>query len=110
MYNEFLTWSDAQISACTSKQKLLAADNRQDEASFMQIRANVYGIFRAVWTAVKGDLTVFMTKLTSIPAVWEQSLQLARQHGDDHKACIEQIKLETADDIRRHIKEAIPDD
>lgn len=102
MQHEFLTWCDERTANCMNQQRLLAADNRGDEARFMQIRANVYGIFRAVFTALKGDLPAVQERLTSIPAAWEASLELAQQHGATEKAHIERIKLETAREIRHY--------
>lgn len=102
MHDEFLTWCDQRTSECMAQQQALSADGRSDEARFMQIRANVYGIFRSVYTALKGDLTAVQERLTSIPAAWEESLRLAELHGDAEKAHIERIKLETVQAIRHY--------
>ena len=45
MNDEFLTWCDQHTQDCMAQQRALSADGRGDEARFMQIRANVYGIF-----------------------------------------------------------------
>lgn len=103
MQHEFLTWCDERTAYCLNQQRLLAADSRGDEARFMQIRANVYGIFRAVFTALKGDLAAVQERLTSIPATWTASLELAVQHGETEKAHIERIKLDTANEIRHYV-------
>lgn len=103
MHDEFLTWCDQRTGECMAQQRALSADGRGDEANFMQIRANVYGVFRSVYTALKGDLPALQERLTSIPAAWEKSLHLAQTHGDDAKAHIERIKLETAAAIRHYL-------
>ena len=100
--NEFLTWCDARAAACQQRRLALAADHRADEARFEQIRANVYGIFRAVFATLQNQPEALQKKLREIPAAWEESLRLARQYGDEEKACIERIKLETAAAILRH--------
>lgn len=51
--NEFLNWCDDRTRDCMARKASLSADGRGDEAAFMQIRANVYGIFRAVYTAMR---------------------------------------------------------
>lgn len=102
--NEFLTWCDERQQDCMAQRVSLHADGRSDEASFMQIRANVYGIFRSVCTALKGDLTGVAERLTSIPAAWEAALFEAELHGDDQRAHIERIKLETAAAIRHYVR------
>lgn len=101
--NEFIHWCDEHIRNCLAQKSSLHADGRGDEASFMQIRANVYCIFRSVHTAVKGNLPMLLDKLTSIPAVWQASLYEAELHGDTGKAHIERIKLETAAAIRHYV-------
>lgn len=103
MYEEFLKWSDNRIAECAARQAVLAADDRGDEATFMQIRANVYGIFHAACKALKGDMTALRSRLDTIPAAWEKSMLHAQQHGDVQKAHIEQIKLETAAAIRHFL-------
>ena len=103
MQGEFLTWCEQRINECMEQQRILSADERGDEARFMQIRANVYGIFRTVCTAVKGDLTQLQARLTSIPAAWEAALHKAEIHGDEAKAHIERIKLETVAAIRHYV-------
>lgn len=103
MHDEFLIWCDERTADCMAQQRALSADGRGDEARFMQIRANVYGIFRAVYAALKGDLPAVQARLTSIPAAWEESLWQAQSHGDIEKAHIEQIKLETAAAIRHYV-------
>lgn len=103
MHDEFLTWCDQRTGECMAQQRVLSADGRGDEASFMQIRANVYGVFRSVYTALKGDLPAVQERLMSIPATWEKSLHLAQTHDDDAKAHIERIKLETAAAIRHYL-------
>ena len=86
----------------------LEQDNRRDEAAFAKIRLNVYDIFRTVFTVALSSAgedkskaaDFFLTKLEQIPKNWHTSLELARQHGNDTKAHIEQIKLDTAAEIR----------
>lgn len=102
--NEFITWCDERTRDCLKQKTALHADGRIDEASFMQIRANVYGIFRSVYTAMKGDLSKLQEKLTSIPAAWEASLANAEANGDVQQAHIERIKLETAAAIRNYVR------
>lgn len=101
--NEFIIWCDERTKDCMARKAALSADGRGDEAAFIQIRANVYGIFRTVCTAVKGDLTQLQARLTSIPAAWEAALHEAEIHGDEAKAHIERIKLETVAAIRHYV-------
>ena len=74
----------------------LAADSRPDEANFQKIRANVFGIFRAVLeTAVKTKgkspeaLEFFAMKLREIPASWRGALEKAK---NSESAYVEKLK------------------
>lgn len=106
MTQEFIRWCDERMADCAARQKSLAADDRVDEARFMMIRSNVYGIFRSVCTALNGNREALLQRLTAIPSAWEASLHLAEQHGDEEKAHIERIKLETAAAIRHYVENA----
>lgn len=101
--NRFINWCDERTGECMAQKAALQADGRNDEASFMQIRANVYGIFRSVHIAMKGNLPQLLERLTSIPAAWEAALYEAELHGDAARAHIERIKLETAASIRHYV-------
>jgi len=101
--NEFLNWCDERTHDCMARKAALSADGRGDEARFMQIRANVYGIFRSVCVAMKGDVSRLMEKVPSIPAAWETALNTAEAHGDTENAHIERIKLETSQSIRHYV-------
>jgi len=95
----FLSWCDERIAACQAQCKALRADNRGDEARFEQIRANVCGVYRAVYATLKDKPDLLGRKLREIPSAWEESLALAQSHGDAEKAHIERIKLDTAKEI-----------
>ena len=101
--NDFLSWCDERTAACQQRRRELTADQRIDEARFEQIRANVYGVFRAVYATLQNHPAALEKKLREIPAAWEESLCLARQHGDTEKAYIEQLKLDTAAEILQEV-------
>lgn len=97
--NNFLSWCDERTAACQQRRQSLLNDQRIDEARFEQIRANVYGIFRAVCATLQNQPDALAKKLRDIPAAWEASLRLAEEHGDVEKAHIERIKLDVAAQI-----------
>ncbi len=104
-HNEFITWTKMRIAACAAQQKTLQQDGRRDEAAFMQIRSNVYGIFLSVCNALRGDMDAVRDRVHKIPMSWEASLAEAETHGDASKVHIERIKLETVADIRKALEE-----
>ncbi len=103
MYEEFIRWSNERIADCTAQQSALTADGRGDEATFMQIRRNVYNIFLTASRALKGDMAALKVRLERIPEPWSKSLSAAQAHGDVQKAHIEQIKLDTVASIRHFV-------
>lgn len=96
----------AAVAAC-------AADDRADEAVFAKIQMNVYDIFLTVFSAgirSAGDddeklCQFFLARLDQIPQSWQASLSAATEHGNTEKAHIEQLKLDTAGEIRQIFSE-----
>lgn len=107
------TWFDGQIAAYTSRQKELLADDRPDEAAFEKIRANVYDIFRTVLSVgvqnsggrEEAAKAFFLEKLRQIPSAWMASYNQASQNHDGKKMYIEQLKMDTAQEIRLKFSE-----
>ena len=98
-------------AACREMAAEKAADSRLDEANFEKIRANVYGIFKAVLeTALKtqGDSAeaFFLSKLRSIPTAWRSGLAAAAEKGDSAAAHTERLKLGAVTEIEKMFKEA----
>lgn len=103
----FTDWLAEQCAECIRRREALTADLRPDEARFERIRENVYDIFRTVYiSAGKVRSTApeihlfFLQKLEEIPSNWAKALDLARHNGDQCRAVIEQLKLDTAAHIR----------
>ena len=98
-------------AACKARESALAADGRADEAVFEKIRGNVLSLSEAVWKAAAQQADpaeFFRRRMAQIPAAWAQARETALIHGDENRAYLEQIKLSTAEDIRRafeHIRE-----
>ena len=104
---------EERIAKCRERAETLEKDFRKDEAVFEKVRENVYSIFRTVLKVAReqhdGDEAAirlfFEIRLQQIPASWEVSLEKARQHGDESKALIEEIKLAVISDIRLALEE-----
>ena len=82
----------------------LRADSREDEAVFARIRQNVCEIFLSVADAAEKHAAdpdeFFLQKLLQIPAAWKTAGEKAGIHGNSEQAYLEQLKLETAAQIR----------
>lgn len=102
------TYFDRQIFLCQQRNKELLADDRMDEATFEKIKANVYDIFRTILSVAaktaKNDpeklKQSFTLKAEQIPSNWRIAHEKAKQHEDVVKMKIEQIKLDTIDEIK----------
>ena len=105
---KFERWLEQQAAACRQRGKLLAQDDRIDEANFEKIRANVYEIFQTILSAAQracgNDASArrnfFDQRARQIPAGWEASYETAKQNGDAEKMHVETIKLDTIREIR----------
>lgn len=102
-----MTYFEEKIALCRENEHRLLDDSRKDEADFEKIRANVYDIFRTVYTAGKRAkkeesliAEFFLDRIGQIPQSWENALEKAKNHGDARAIQIETVKLETADEIR----------
>ena len=105
-------WFEERIALCAQRRQALLADDRGDEATFEKVRANVYDIFRTVLSAAgkasEGEEAAgrfFLRRLESIPSGWAASCEKARQHDDAVRLRLEQVKLDTAAEIRRQFEE-----
>jgi len=107
--NQVLLFFQDRMEGCQAKGAQLNQQERRDEADFQKIRENIYDIFLKMFQfslQTTGELdaakvaAVFYQKLDTIPANWKISYQKAKEHGDEAKAYIEEIKLEVVEEIR----------
>ena len=99
---------DEQIAACKQRSEVLAADDRKDEGNIEKVRANIYEIFKTVFSVAErvcgtDDMAkkdFFLQKAEQIPESWKTAYENAKQHGDAEKMLIESTKLDTIQEIR----------
>ncbi len=102
------SYFDKEISLCKHRSETLLADDRADEADHEKIKANVYDIFCTILSVAvktgKGDSEAvrhfFLLKIQQIPSNWAASYEQAKLHDDMVKMQIEQIKLDTINNIK----------
>lgn len=100
-----------QADAHQAQQRALAGDDRQDEAAFEQIRANIYEVFRTVLSTAQrvcgsDDAAIrafFVQRLIQIPQSWSTALEEAKAHHDTKQQHLQLVKLNVAQDIRREM-------
>ena len=102
------SWFEEKIALCGKHNQELNEDGRSDEAIFEKVKANIYDVFRTVFSvAVKtggGDADTvhafFVKRAEQIPAGWVAALEKAREHDDTVRMQTEQVKLDTVQEIR----------
>lgn len=109
---EFFDFLDNRKQEVLNEAQALKLDDRKDESNVLKAKANIYDIFRAIWTASKAMAKddnsfkeIFDNKVSLIPAQWEASLVKAKENGDVTKVMIEEAKLSAVAEVREKIKE-----
>ncbi len=105
---EFLKYLDISIKASQDMTQELIKDNRKDEADHEKVKTNVYQIFKTVFQVITKQKALelddikklFLEKLETIPANWKTSLESGKKFQDYEKILIEEIKLQTLEEIR----------
>lgn len=99
----FLAWLTEEETSLQQEAEQLRLDGRVDDGNLTKVRANVYGICKSVLRVLDAEKGAL--KLAELHTTWDASRVLAREHGDESKAVIEDIKLQTLDEIQKRMKE-----
>ena len=108
MKEEFVKFLDTEREKCFEREKALIEDGRKDEANLCKVEANIYDIFRTLYrfsdkqgSSEEERTQLFLSKAKVIPANWEKSYHLAKEHNDSRKILVEETKLHTVEKIMR---------
>lgn len=114
---EFVKYIEESVEKLEREEKMLADSDRKDEANLVKIRINIYGICKTVWQVVvqgqaKDDAgtenslsDVYLQRMASVSRNWRVSYEKAKEYNDVEKLVIEEIKLETLEEIKRKFRE-----
>ncbi len=108
---EYIVYIDEMIAKLQKEEQRLIASDRKDEANLVKIRTNIYGIGKTVFNVVAKNgsresiRTGYMEKMTLIPLSWKESYEKAQANNDVEKIVIEEIKLETVEEMKRKFLE-----
>lgn len=103
---QFLKYLDDTIQAADKEEKELLLDERKDDAQHVKVKTNIYNVFKTTFQAVLKNRTeeefiaLYINKMNTIPANWKTSYENAKAHNDTEKMLIEEIKLQTLNEIR----------
>lgn len=106
---EFLNYLETSIAATQEEAAKLAQEDRNDEANFIKVKGNIYQVFKTVFLGIANQRTVnkeyvkssFISKMETIPVNWKKSYETARKFNDIEKITVEEIKLNTLEEIQR---------
>lgn len=94
----------------------LKADNRTDEANFIKIKLNIYGIANSFYGNAKRnsphqlkDDYLKRFEQSQLEKNWENAYKEAEKYGDDDRMLIEKLKLETLNEINSTFLQIIQD-
>ncbi len=103
---QFITYIDENVEKLQQEEKALAASDRKDEANLVKIRINVYGICKTVFGVAEkqsaGELLKedYPKRLTKLSENWKVSYEKAKEHNDVEKVVIEELKLQTLEEVK----------
>lgn len=107
-WNEYL---NKEIQNTKKEEQELLLEDRKDESDHRKVKTNIYEVFQTVFSALEKNMppealvTSYLKKMESIPAGWRQSLEKAKTHDDVEKILIEEIKLDTINEMQQKFKE-----
>ncbi len=104
---QFINYIDRTVNDLSQEEKMLAASDRKDDSNLVKIRINVYGICKSIYSVLintmeKSELSrQYLQKLDEqLAQNWKASYIRAKEHDDVKKAVIEEIKLQTLEEIK----------
>lgn len=108
---QLLSWLDEKHSKSQEQAEFLREDSREDEAVLEKVRANIYGMFRAM-LEISARLSkddpaatkrLFFQRAESVTPKWESARQKAEANGDILKMTVEKLKQDTYAEIRASV-------
>ena len=108
---QFITYIDGATAKLQQEERELAATDRKDESNLTKIRINVYGICKTLFEvsckqnideALKED---YLKRLTKLAENWKISYEKAKEHNDLEKVVIEELKLQTLEEVKNKFME-----
>lgn len=108
---QFITYIDETVTKMQQEEKELAASDRKDESNLTKIRINVLGICKTLFEvsakqntgeALRED---YPKRLTKLSENWKISYEKAKEHNDVEKEVIEELKLQTLEEVKKKFME-----
>lgn len=103
---QFMTYVDQSVNGLLLEEKRLADSDRKDESNLVKIKINVYGICKSIYGVFQKQYGEaernghYLKKLDELVQSWQISHAKAKEHDDVKKAVIEEIKIQTLEEIK----------
>lgn len=102
----YLDYLDASADKLQAEARALQAVSRADEANFVKIRINIFGVCKTVYETLQRATEpaqfeqAYLAKLRQLSDSWQAAYDKAKMHDDAEKLLIEEIKLKTLQKIK----------
>ena len=104
--NTYIAWLDERVERLSALGQEYVRQGRLDDKKLVNIRINVLGIFRSVWTAYTGagkGVEDYRAKMEEIGICWQKHMEEAERHGDNVAAAVEAVKLEIFGEVMHRL-------
>lgn len=108
---QLITYIDETVTKLQQEERELAASDRKDESNLTKIRINVYGICKTLFEVsakqkIKEEWKEdYPKRLTKLYENWKLSYEKAKEHNDVEKVVIEELKLQTLEEVKNKFME-----
>ena len=112
----YLSQLELRKESCLSKAGQLRQDNKDDEANFEKVKANIYDVFKSIFIACKKKVysnnkvsesekleqfaNEYLASFQRIPSSWRVKLEYAIANHLLEERILEESKLEVAKSLR----------
>lgn len=104
--NEYMRRLDKRIEGYQRRERELIEDDRKDEANFVKIRINICEICKTLYQVSLKEINEmaiqksYMKQIEKLFKSWESAYEKAKEHKDENKMMIEQLKIEELESVR----------
>jgi len=108
---QFTSFIEESTAKLQQEEKDLNISDRKDEANLVKVKINIYGVCKTLYVVVTKTNSAdavkdaYVKKLTNMLHTWQESYEKAKKYNDVTKLVIEEIKLQTLEEIRNKFVE-----
>ena len=102
---QFISFIEKSVTKLQQEEKELNLSDRKDESNLVKVKINIYGVCKTILEVVTNTNSpdtvkdAYVNKLTNMLHTWQESFEKAKKYNDVTKLVIEEIKLQTLEEI-----------